>query len=310
MADMSTWRRLGRGVKISVVLGVLMFVGALSDGQWLQSLAGLALAAAGAWVSYTRIRTMRTECEPWPWPPEFRAVVEAMARPVDPTPPARIVPPHEKASLIAKVTATREGLATLIADKPSAWPWAVFASVLVQRRNDVTDRLRMCAAGYQPRPGLPPLSGQEYAQTALAAMTAVADLTEQIDQFMLSPAFTGAFGKHNGDDTADAEAIMAVANRVMDYHEEFLAQAEACLQTPVRSEAQVFVADMGAFTLRPLAGFEEFIALMCARIGEIQDVLPYAAADATVWFEDVTLTMSLPPDLSERIGAHFRRFNQ
>lgn len=105
---MSTWRRLGRGVKISVVLGVLMFVGAVSDGQWLQSLAGLALAAAGAWVGYTRIRTMRTEREPWPWPPEFRTVVEAMARPVDPTPPARIVPPHEKASLIAKPRSTDE----------------------------------------------------------------------------------------------------------------------------------------------------------------------------------------------------------
>jgi hypothetical protein len=29
-----------------------------------------------------------------------------------------------------------------------------------------------------------------------------------------------------------------------------------------------------------------------------------------VWFDDVTLQMTLPEDLSQRIVAHFRRFSQ
>ena len=49
---------------------------------------------------------------------------------------------------------------------------------------------------------------------------------------------------------------------------------------------------------------------MCARVGEVQDVLPYADPTSTVWFDNVTLTMDLPDDLSERTAAHFRRFSQ
>jgi hypothetical protein len=299
---------MGGRVKLSVLIGAVLLLNGLANGNWLLGLIGAAGIAGGCWEGYTRIRATRTEDEPWPWPPEFRELAEAMARPVDPT-PTRVVPPHEKASLVAQVATTEEGLAELITDEPAAWPWAVFASVLVARRNAVTDRLRRCASGYQPGPGSP-LSGREYGQTALTAMNTVGELTEQINQFMLSPAFSGAFGEPGKDTTADAEAIVAVANRLMDYHEDFLRQAEACLQTPVTSEALVFVQDMGAFTLCPLVGFERFIPTMCARIGEVQEVLPYADPRATVWFDDVTLQMTLPEDLSQRIVAHFRRFSQ
>lgn len=302
------WRRLGGGVKLSVAIGALLLMIGLADGKWLLGLLGVGLIAGGGWMGYTTIAAMRTEREPWPWPPDFRDLAEAMARPVDPT-PARIVPPHEKASLVAQVATTKEALAKLMADKPAAWPWAVFASVIVQRRNAVTDRLRRCASGYQPGLGSP-LTGQRYCQTALTAMNTVAELAEQAEQFMLSPAFTGAFGEPGQDSTADAEAVVAVANRLMDYHEAFLRQAEACLQTPVHSEALVFVQDMGAFTLRPLVGYEGFITTLCARIGEAQEVLPYADPHATVWFDDVTLQVTLPEELSQRITAHFRRFSQ
>jgi len=32
--------------------------------------------------------------------------------------------------------------------------------------------------------------------------------------------------------------------------------------------------------------------------------------NATVWFDDVTLHMTLPEELSQRITAHFRHFSQ
>jgi len=308
LAVLAMWRQLGSNAKFSVFIGTLVLITGLADGRWLMALIGVGLIAGGGWTGYTKILGTRTENTPWPWPPEFRELAEAMAQPVDPT-PMRVVPPHEKAAMVAQVATTQEAIAKLMADKPPAWPWALFASVMVVRRNAMTDRLRRCASGYQPGPGTP-LSGQSYCQTAVTAMNTVVDLAEQTNQFVLSPAFTGAFGEPGKDATADAEAIVAVTNRLMDYHEAYLRQAEVCLQTPVKSEAMVFVQDMGAFTLCPLVGFEEFIPAMCARIGEVQEVLPYADPRATVWFDDVALRMTVPDGLSPRITAHFRRFSQ
>lgn len=238
---------------------------------------------------------------------EFRLLAEAMARPIDPT-PKRVLPPDEKSAMIAHVATTKEDLACLIAEKPPAWPWAVFTSVLVQRRNAAGARLRACASGYQPRPGQPQ-SGRVYSRTAHQAMTAIADLAGQTEQFMLSPAFKGAFGESGDEGTADADAIVAVANRLMDYHEAFLVQAESCLQTPVLPEAATFVQDMGALALCPLIGYEQFIPTMCARIGEAQDLLPYSRPHTVVGLDDVALKMSIPDGLADRVVAHTGRFN-
>ena len=263
-------------------------------------------ASTGPITRSRAARTARTS-EPWPWPDEFRSLAEGMARAIDPT-PKRLLPAHEKASTIAAVATTGEALSRLITDKPPAWPWAIFASVLVQRRNALTARLRRCASGYQPRPGVPEQSGPAYSHTARAAMDRIADLVGQTNQFMLSPAFTGAFGAPGVEGSADADAIVAAANRLMDYHEAFLSQAEVCLQTPVRREVLTFVHDVGAFTLCPLLGYEQFIPTMCARIGEAQDLLPYTRGGQVVALDDVTLVMEIPDGLTDRIVAQFARF--
>jgi hypothetical protein len=248
-----------------------------------------------------------TADEPWSWPAEFRSLAEGLARPVDPK-PKRLIPPDDKAAMIAQVATTKEALSRLIADRPPAWPWAVFTSVLVQRRNAVGDRLRRCASGYQPRIGSAPLSGLAYTQTAIGALNGVADLVEQTEQFMLSPAFTGAFG--DGGTDADADAIVVIGNRLMDYHEAFLTQAETCLQTPVTSEVLPFVQDMGAFTLCPVLAFEQFIPTMCARVAEAQELLPYTRGDQVIALDDATLVMDLPDGLTDRIVAHTKRFTR
>lgn len=298
---------LSRNQKRVVAAGIVLLLAAVGGRSWLMGLIGIALLAAVAWKVYASTTSLNQTLEPWPWPPEFRAPVEAMARPIDPT-PHRLVPPHEDADQVAKVATTNDQLARLIADKPAAWPWAVFASVLVQRRNAVQWRLRSVASGYQPLTGIPQIDGREYSQVAYRSLDNIADLVAQCEQFMLSPAFKGAFGDTDTDTDPDPDAIVAVADRLMDYHDSFLAEAEGCLHTPVERDVLVFVHDTGAFALCPLIGYQNFIPTMCARIAEAQELLPYNDG-GTIRLDDVNLVMSLPDGLTERVFAHIKRFN-
>ena len=308
MSTAMTLRGLSRGTRWSLIGGGLLLLSGLGNGSWGAGLLGAALLIGVGWKLYSDARKRDDLDEPWPWPPDLRALAEGMARPIDPT-PKRLLPPDEKVSMIAQVATTADALSRLIADKPPAWPWAVFASVLLQRRNAVQARLRRCVSGYQPQAGSTPLTGQAYSLVAHRAMTDIADLLAQLEQFMLSPAFTGAMGIPGSDSEADPDAIVGVANRLMDYHEEFLTRAETCLQTPVQPDVRVFVSDMGALTLCPLVGYEQFITTMCARIGEAQELLPYTHGGQAIALDDVTLTISLPDGLTERIVSHIKRFN-
>lgn len=307
MSVLTTLRTLSGGVKASLIFGFLFLVGGVSDGSGILVLAGLGLLAGAGWTLYNAHR-VKAELAPFPMPADIRATAEAMARPIDPT-PARTLPPDEKSAGIAAVATTKDALTRLIADKPPAWPWAVFASVLVQRRNAVQDRLRAVASGYQPRHGgALPISGMAYCTITFQAMNAIADQIAQLEQFMRSPAFKGAFGDGQKDSAADSDAIVHVANRLMDYHGQFLTQAETCLQTPVQLEAMALVQDTGLFALCPLIGYERFITTMCDRIGQAQDLLPYTSPETVIALDDAVLVMDVPDGLSDRIVAQIRRF--
>ncbi len=303
---------LSRGKTLSLIAGIVLLIAGLTAGSRLWGFIGLMVLVGAAWAVYSGTRAKAApESGPWPWPADFRAQAESMARPIDPT-PRRVVPPDEMASEIAHVATTQEALARLIADKPPAWPWAAFTSVLVQRRNALQVRLRVVASGYQPRPGIVPLSGRTYAAVAYHAMRAIADTAVQAEQFLFSPALKGAFGNaggpHSPDAEPDADAILAVAHRLMDYHGAFLGQAETCLQTPVDSEARDFVEDMGSFAISPLVGYEKFIATMCARIGEAQELLPYTDKDDFIELGEAQLDTTVCDELLERTVAHVKRF--
>lgn len=70
-----------------------------------------------------------------------------------------------------------------------------------------------------------------------------------------------------------------------------------------------FVQDMGAYTLCPLIGYQEFIPTICARIAEAQELLPYSDGDSVLQLDDVSLAISLPDGLMERLNAQIDRFN-
>ena len=308
MSVTTTFRSLSGGAKLRLFGGFLLLLSGISDGSGMLIVLGIGLLASFAWTAY-RAYQINAELEPFPMPADMRATAEAMVRPIDPM-PKRLLPPHELSSMVAQVAATPDALKKLIADKPPAWPWAVFTSVMVQRRNAVQDRLRAVASGYQPRPGGNPLSGQAYFTVASAAIQAVTDLLEQLDQFVHSPAFKGGFAEDQSDDYADAGAIVSAANRLMDYHEKFLTQAETCLQTPVQRDVITFVQDTGMFTLIPLIAYDRFITDFCARIGEAQDLLPYTGPETVIKLDNVTMVMDAPDGLMEQILKHMKRVTQ
>ena len=287
----------------TLIGGILFFVVGVGNGLWFAALAGLAALGTFGWFVRSALGKP-DEREPFPWPSDLRAAAEGMARPIDPE-PERLLPPNEKAASIAKVAPTKEALDQLFVDRPPLWRWAAFTSVVVQRRNNVQPRLRTCALGYQPRAGTP-VGGRQYSGVAVHAMQDIADLVTQLEQFMLSPGFTGALKSFSEKNGAEPDAILHIANRLMDYHESFLTEAERCLQTPVETDVIVFVQDMGAFTMCPLAGYEQFIEMMCSRFAEGQELVPYA--DDTVQLDDVNLAIRLPDGLSERIQAHIGRY--
>jgi len=76
----------------------------------------------------------------------------------------------------------------------------------------------------------------------------------------------------------------------MDYHESFLTEAERCLQTAVETDVIVFFQDMGAFTMCPLAGYEQFIETpsrmsmqLCARRAIGSAMAPCASSCRCWW---------------------------
>ena len=308
MSTNTTFNRLSPGAKVGLIVGAIALMLALANGSLPLGIVGVAALAGVAWTAYSPGRA-KAELAPWPMPADLRDLAAALARPIDPT-PQRVLPPHEKAAVIAKVATTEKEFARLVADKPPAWPWSLFTSVVLRRRNAVAARLRAVASGYQPHPGTAPLSGRAYSGVVYTAMTSIVDLVAQMEQFMLSPAFEGAFGKYTDDSDADPDAIISVANRLMDYHDLLLRHAERCLQTPVLGEARVFVQDAGNFALCPLLGYQKFFTTMCARVGEAQDLLPYTRRGEVVALDDANLTMTLPDGLTDQVVAHIQRFTK
>lgn len=61
-------------------------------------------------------------------------------------------------------------------------------------------------------------------------------LAAQVEAFMLKPAFMAVFGSRCDASTADADGIVHVANRLMDYHERFLELAERFLDFAAPSQ--------------------------------------------------------------------------
>lgn len=206
---------------------------------------------------------------------------------------------------VAAVAYTPEALTALLAERPACWRYAVFVSVLVQRYATLQPRLRDQQLGYAPPRGERMYTSFQLGQYLIGLLEQMLAVIGQIEDLMLSPAFRRMFGIPTDEVTADAEAIMHAANRLMDLHEQLLSLAERCRGVNAPSEHADVVRDCGHLLDVPLEGYRRFIDEFVARVEEMRDVLPYARG--TIEMDPVMLEMDDDDELRRKAFAGIRR---
>ena len=226
-------------------------------------------------------------------------------RSVAPTPP-ELGTSHEASGSteVAAVACSAAALAKLVKDKPPCWRWAAFASVLVQRRAPLQARLRDSALGFTTSTAARLRTGAEVRYFVTERMDELSQLVAQVESFMLAPAFVGMFGDPDDESTADADGILHIANRLMDYLEQFLELSELCRGVSAPGQYADLMRDCARLADVPLEGYRTFIDEFVERVGEMAELLRYAKG--TVEVDPVVLHMDVDDQLLARITRRLK----
>jgi hypothetical protein len=203
---------------------------------------------------------------------------------------------------VATMGATADERATLVREKPSGWTWALFASVLAQRRNAVLPRLRDSELEFSPSAGIPVYSGTELAIILFGFVDEMLSIARQIDGFMAAPAFMATLNpadEHGGD----AEAIEHVANRLMDYHDRLLELSERCRGVTPSSYHRDVVAECARVINRLLQGYRDFIAELVDVVEALPKFLRHADGDVHLGSLALDLDIKGVSHLTKRLDA-------
>ena len=212
------------------------------------------------------------------------------------SPPVPIIPPGEDLE-VATVAHTPAELTAMLEDKLPCWRYAAFVSVCVQRRDAVAGRVRDARMGYATPSGEVFASDFEAGRFFTERLSELTRLLDQIDGFMLSPAFQDVFGDR--EESTDADGIVHAAHRLMDYHEQALALAERSRGAKVPLSCSDLQRDTGLLISKAVEGFHEFIETFTERLDEMADVARYATGD--VQLDPVTLSIDNDDALMNRI---------
>jgi len=215
--------------------------------------------------------------------------------------PAPVVPrPAPEDIEVADVAYTQAELDAVLTKKPQCWRYAAFVSVLVQRRAAVAARLRDARLGFAESSGETASTGFVVAHFFADRMGELSEIVEQVDDFMLSPAFGEVFGDPHDGDFADAEGIVHTANRLMNYHDRLLALSERCRSVTVPHSYAELQRDTGLLMVIPLEGYTTFIDDFVGRVAEMHDVARYASGD--VQLDPVMLSITDDDELISSVG--------
>jgi len=221
--------------------------------------------------------------------------------------PAPVLPrPTPEDIEVADVAYTQAGLDAMLKQKPQCWRYAAFVSVLVQRRAAVGARLRDARLGFAEPSGETASTGYVVAHFFTDRMGELSEIVEQVDDFMLTPAFSEVFGDPHDGDSADADGVIHTANRLMDYHDRLLALSERCRGVTVPHRYTELQRDAGLLMVIPLEGYHTFIEDFIGRISEMHDVARYAQGD--VQLDPVVLSVTDDDELIARVGRQISQF--
>jgi len=268
--------------------------------------------AAGEQKRQQEIRERADEQHRWASRGDTRGVYGAdgaeLMREVLPAPvlPRPSVPrPAPEDIDVADVVYNRAELDAMLANKPQCWRYAAFVSVLVQRRAAVAARLRDARLGFAEPSGETASTGYVVAHFFADRMSELSEIVEQVDDFMLSPAFGEVFGDPHDGDSADADGVVHTANRLMDYHDRLLTLSERCRGVTVPHSYGELQRDAGQLMVIPLEGYTTFIDDFIGRVTEMHDVARYAPGD--VQLDPVMLSITDDDELISRVGRQISR---
>jgi hypothetical protein len=114
-------------------------------------------------------------------------------------------------------------------------------------------------------------SGAEVKYFVTERMDELSQLVEQVESFMLAPAFGGMFDDPDDESTADADGIMHIGNRLMDYFEQFLELSELCRGVSKPGQYANLMRDCARLADVPLEGYRAFIDEFVVRVGEMAE---------------------------------------
>lgn len=187
----------------------------------------------------------------------------------------------------ANIVPTLEALSQMLDQKPSCWRFAAFASILFQRWAAVEERRVRLVLGYRADPSRRLRINREVALFVAERLRACDDLVKEVDAFMRAPTFMEVFGDPADESTADANGIMRIAHRLMDYYDRFLELAEECRDCSVPSQYAELLRDCSRFMNLPVRDFGNFIDDVLVRFEELR--VSVARGDDDVWLDPVLL---------------------
>lgn len=158
-----------------------------------------------------------------------------------------------------EIQTTQDGLVTLLQERPHAWPWAAFASVLVQRREAMKIAMRDHKLGFAQPTGERIRTFSDLQETVANTLYDIEQVGQQLNDFVLTEAFTSVFGERFNEATADPDGIVHVATRLMDFYDRYLQLAQRIRGAAAPSEFINVIDTCARLVDEPLNGMEDFI---------------------------------------------------
>jgi hypothetical protein len=203
---------------------------------------------------------------------------------------------------IAQITHDAAGLMDLLQRRPHSWQWAAFGSVLVQRRAALQGRIRDHHLGYANPTGERIADVSELYDLVRNSLRDVEQLGHQLRDLVITPAFMAAFGEPNNL-ADDPEAIVHVANRVMDFYERHLQLAQRVRGVSAPADYINLLDSCARLSDMPLAGMDEFIDEYEKLVGQMPDLLIDAGEEVVV--HPVTLKINVDGEVTGEVLRQF-----